>query len=661
MARQTKRKSSDRKTPAGKPAPAAPARKLPRLPRAWTRRLLWLAGICLALMAAVLFWFQREAAAIDIRNLNEVPERTQVYDVRGRTIGVLHGENRIFIPITEVPVVFVHALLAREDNRFRVHGGVDWFGVIRAMFRNVREGEVVQGASTLTMQLARNRFDLSGRNLKRKIVEAMLSRRIEQQYSKDQILEAYVNIVYFGSGQYGLEQASRTYFEKPAKDLTAGEAAMLAGLIRSPNRYSPFRNPEGAVQEMNVVLDRMVDTRRITAAEAAAAKANVPVTRPVQRRVLADNWAMDVVRRELDLILDANNITEGGLRVFTTLDLDIQSAAESAMEEHLAGFEQAKGYAAPTRAAHSAALANLPKSAELPEPDYLQGAVVFIDNATGGLRAMVGGRDVKQSKFNRASQAMRQVGSLFKPFVYAAAFEAGLAPGATVDDGPIRPGEIKGAPRSWRPANSDGTYGGMTTLATGLARSRNTVAVRVGNFAGLARVRQMADRTGISADLPKYPAVYLGAFESTLKDLVSAYSAFPNRGARARPYVISEIQDRYGRRVYLATLTASQAMATGAAVTTSRLLEGVIRGGTGASAESYGVNFAAGGKTGTTDNYRDAWFVGYTGVLTGGVWVGFDERNRGLSQGYGARLALPIWAKVMVAAKNSGYQLGPLP
>lgn len=661
MARQTKRPSSSRKKPAGKPAPVAPVRKLPRLPRAWTRRLLWLAGVCLALMAAVLFWFQGEAAAIDIRNLNEVPERTQVYDVRGRTIGVLHGENRIFIPITEVPVVFVHALLAREDNRFRVHGGVDWFGVVRAAFRNVKEGEVVQGASTLTMQLARNRFELSGRSLKRKIVEAMLSRRIEQQYSKDQILEAYVNIVYFGSGQYGLEQASRTYFEKPAKDMNISEAAMLAGLIRSPNRYSPFRNPEGAVQEMSVVLDRMVDTRRITAAEAAAAKANVPVTRPVQRRVLADNWAMDVVRRELDLILDANNITEGGLRVFTALDLDIQSAAESAMEEHLAGIEQAKGYSAPTRAQHSAVIANLPKSAELPEPGYLQGAVVFLDNATGGVRAMVGGRDVKQSKFNRAFQAQRQVGSLFKPFVYAAAIEAGMPPGATVDDGPIRPGEIKGAPRSWHPSNSDGTYGGMTSLATGLARSRNTMAVRVGNFAGLSRVRQMADRTGISGDLPKFPAVYLGAFESTLRDLVSAYSAFPNRGARARPFVISEIQDRYGRRVYLATMAASQAITPGAAVTTSRLLEGVIRDGTGAAAGNHGVDFAAGGKTGTTDNYRDAWFVGYTGVLTGGVWVGFDERSRGLSQGYGARLALPIWAKVMVAAKNSGYVLGPLP
>jgi penicillin-binding protein 1A len=640
-------------------------KKRPR-PSTWKGRLLrwglWSAGLALALFAGVLFYFEREAAAIDISNLNEVPERTQVYDLRGRLVGVLHGENRIFIPISEVPPAFKEALLAREDNRFYEHQGVDWFGVLRAAFRNVREGDIVQGASTLTMQLARNRFALSGKNFQRKIVEAFLSRRIEARYSKDQILEAYLNIVYFGSGQYGLEQASRTYFEKPARALSLGESAMLVGIIRSPNRYSPFRNPEGAVAEMDMVLDRMVETDRLAPAAAVAAKQMPPAIRPPARRNPADSWSMDVIRKELELILDAHNIAEGGLRVFTTLDLDLQKAAEDGLEEHLGAQERASGYSAPTRAAHTAALAGLAAGQEPPEPGYLQGAVVVLDNGTGGIRAMVGGRDVKQSRFNRATQAKRQVGSLFKPFVYTAAFEAGLSPGAALDDGPIRPGEIAGASRSWRPQNSDGTFGGMTPISVGLARSRNTMAVRAGNIAGLPRVREMADRCGLATGIPNYPSVYLGSFECTLRDLTSAYTAFPNRGVRPRPYVVTEIQDRYGRRVYLATFTATPSFSPRAATTTSRMLEAVMRpGGTAAAALARGVDFPAAGKTGTTDNYRDAWFVGYTGLLTAGVWVGFDERNRGLAQGYGSRLSLPVWVKVMRTAKEAGYQLGSLP
>lgn len=661
---------SSRKSGKAKPRPPARAGVRPKRPprgaASWKGRLLrwalWSAGLALASLAGLIFYFEREAAAIDISNLNEVPERTQVYDLRGRLVGVLHGENRIFIPISEVPTSFKEALLAREDNRFYDHQGVDWFGVLRAAFRNVREGDIVQGASTLTMQLARNRFALSGRNFKRKIVEAFLSRRLERAYSKDQILEAYINIVYFGAGQYGLEQASRTYFEKPAREMSLGESAMLAGIIRSPNRYSPFRAPEGAVSEMGMVLDRMVETDRLSPASAASAKAQPPVARPPSRRARADSWAMDVIRKELELILDAHNIADGGLRVFTTLDLDLQQAAEQGLEEHLGAMERAPGYNAPTRAGHAAILAALPKGAEPPEPGYLQGAVVVLDNGTGGIRAMVGGRDVKASRFNRATQAKRQIGSLFKPFVYTAAFEAGLPPGGSLDDGPIRPGEIAGAARNWQPKNSDGTYGGMTPIRTGLARSRNTMAVRAGNVAGLQRVREMADRCGLASGIPQYPSVYLGSFEGTLRDLTSAYTAFPNRGVRPRPYVITEIQDRYGRRVYLATLAATRSFSEPAAATTSRMLEGVMQaGGTAAAAITRGVDFPAAGKTGTTDNYRDAWFVGYTGLLTTGVWVGFDERNRGLAQGYGSRLSLPVWVKVMRTAKDAGYQLGNLP
>ena len=640
-------------------------RKPEPLPRRhpWLRRGLKLAGVGFAVLAAFLLWAGHKAASIDISQLNHVPERTLVYDFRGRELGVLHGENRVFIPLHEVAPVFIDALLAREDNRFREHGGVDWVGVVRAAFRNAREMGVVQGASTLTMQLARNRFGLSGRTFGRKVVEVMVARRLEARYSKDQILEAYLNVIYFGFGQYGVEQASRAYFEKPARDLNLPEAALLVGLVRSPNRFSPFRNPEGAFKEMGVVLDRMAETGRIARATADAARRAVPHLRPDQRRSLADNWTMDIVRRELDLILDRGNIIEGGLRVFTTLDADLQAAAESSLEQHLASFEDQKGYPFPTRAGFTRSLASLAPGQDPPEPQYLQGAVVVIDNHSGGVRAMVGGRDVRQSRYNRALQARRQVGSLFKPFVYAAAFEAGLSPGQSIDDGPLRPGEIKRAPRRWRPQNSDRTNRGMQPVAFGLVRSRNTMSVRVGDLAGLDRVRALADRAGIASDLPRYPSIYLGSVESSPRDMAAAFAVFPTLGVRPRPFLITEIQDREGRRVFATGATGTPGVIRrDACLHTSRILRQVVQpGGTAGSMVTYGVDFPCAGKTGTTDNYRDAWFAGYTSVLTGVVWVGFDDPDAGLAQGYGSRLALPVWARTMLAARKAGYVFSALP
>lgn len=630
--------------------------------RLWIGRALLLFALGLAVLAAQLWWFARQAGSHDLSRLAEVPERTQVYDCRGRLIGSLHGENRVFVPLSEVSPYFIDALLAREDSRFYRHRGVDWFGVVRAAVRNVREGGVVQGGSTITMQLARNRYPLGGRTFGRKVVEAMVARRLESRYSKDQILEAYVNVIYFGSGQYGLEQASRAYFEKSARDLNLPEAAMLAGLIRSPNNFSPFRDLDAARGEMAEVLDRMAATRRLEKDRAEAAKRAVPRVRPPERRFINDTWAMDIVRRELSRLLDPEDIARGGLRVFTTLDLDIQTAAERELEEQLAAVESRPGYTRQTRVDYAEILARTPEGESPPAPQYLQGAVVVVDHFSGGIRAMVGGRTPQHSRFNRAWQAERQVGSLFKPFVFTAAWQRGMTPASRVDDGPLRPGEIAGASRGWSPRNADRTHQGMQTAAWGLQRSRNTMSVRVGNHVGLTVARQVARDARLTDSPPAFPSLYLGAFESTVREVTNAYAVFPRGGTWARPFVINEIQERDGTALFRSGVMALPVFSEAAARTTTSVLQGVMApGGTGAAVAGMGVNYPVAGKTGTTDGFRDAWFVGYNSLLTGGVWVGYDMARHGVPGGYGSQLALPVWAGVMNAARDAGYLFGELP
>jgi len=621
-------------------------------------RLALLGGIVGFLaLAALLFVYSRMAAAYDLTDISRMPERSRILDIHGREIGSLHGENRETIPLGEVSPVFIDALLAREDSRFYDHGGVDYLGVARAAVRNVKEMSNVQGASTLSMQLARNRFGLKDKTYHRKLLEVMITRRLEAMYSKDQLLEAYVNLIYYGSGIYGIQRASEVYFEKPASELTTSEAAMLAGIIRGPTPFSPFRNLDAAKEQMRQVLDRMVDTGALTVAQAEAAK-NAPVhIRPPERRIINDTYALDLVRRELDLLLDDELAVEGGLQIFTTLDLELQNAAQTSLNRHLESIEALPGYRHQKKSDFHGGVRNGVRTA----PGYLQGAVVVIDNKTGGIRAMVGGRDLRDSSYNRAIQAKRQIGSIFKPMVYATAFGKGMLQYQRVDDGPIQPGEIQGAPRSWRPSNSDGKFTGVQPAEVGLIKSRNTMTVRVGNYAGLQNVKYTADAVGLGYDLPDGPSIFLGSFEATLKDITSAYTVFPNGGFKNRPYVISEIRTRDGRIVYNSGVMGSSVIAPGAAQLTGRVLEkAMMSGGTGAGARSLGFRAPAGGKTGTTNDYRDAWFVGFTESLTAGVWVGLDQNQRTIGGGYGSRLALPIWTQVMLTAQKNGYPMGEL-
>jgi len=604
---------------------------------------------------AIFLFYGSWAQTFDMKNVGEMPERSTVYDVDGKIYSRLAGANRLKVSLSEVSPEFIAAVLAREDARFYDHKGIDWRGVLRALSRDVVSMKAKEGASSLTMQLARNSLPLGGRSFSRKLLEAMVSLRIEREFTKQQILELYVNRIYFGTGCYGVETASQAYFGKNASKLNLSEAALLAGLIRSPNRFSPLKNPRGAAVQRDAVLDRMVTLKKITPSQAEQAKKTKIVTHPKRMPQIQENYAMDAVQRALSQILTEDQMDDGGFSIYTTLDPAVQNSAQDALEKQLTKIEHQSNFHHPLKADYK-----LPENGEGDSAmPYLEGAVVVIDNSSGGIRALVGGRDYAQSKFNRAlAPANRQVGSAFKPFVYTVAFSHGLLPSSAISDGPIQPGEIEGA-GNWSPANSDGTYGGTMLCSYGLIHSRNTMSVRVGQFAGLDAVHKIANDLGISQNLPRGPAIYIGSFETDLKDLTAAYSIFPNAGARKQAYIIERIDDQQHKPIYRAAHVSKPALDPGATWMTSRLMEAVLTQGTAASARSLGFKLPAAGKTGTTNDYKDAWFLGYTSTLTCGVWVGFDQPTTIIPHGYGAALALPVWVQVMNKAAQH-YPAEPL-
>jgi penicillin-binding protein 1A len=593
------------------------------------------------------------ADSFDLGELDRIPAISEVFDCAGMRYGRLEGEVRYVVPLEQISPNFIKALLAREDSRFYSHHGVDYPGIIRAATRNLSAGDVKEGASTITQQLARNTFALGEDRWRRKFIEALLALRIEKTLSKEKILEAYSNRIYYGVGLYGVETASRACFGKSASDLTLSEAAILAGLIRSPNRLNPLEDTRTALAQRDQVLARMEELKMITPAEAKVALAE-PM--PLSKRLLPpaqENYAMDAVIRDLTILLPKDVIDRGGLRIYTTIDRRLQMIAEEAVETKLAELESGKGWPHPKRF----------RSFDMPsqgaperenESPHVQGALVAIDNESGGIRAIVGGRDFKESRYNRALLARRQIGSTFKPFVYAAAFDRGMAPGTLVDDAPIREGDIAGYATTWSPENSDGQNQGLLPAALGLIRSRNTMTVRVGEYATRSVVRKLALNAGFE-NVPDTPAIYLGAFETTLKSITAAYTMFPNEGVRRQPYIIESIEDRYGKTIYKASRAELRCITPAVNYVMNELLRDVIRKGTATVAASFGLSVPAAGKTGTTDDYKDAWFIGYTTRLTCGVWVGMDRPQRIADRGYGSKLALPIWVDFIQNASAWKY------
>ncbi len=610
------------------------------------------AAIVLATVAAV--WFVAglwrglpEGDAL--RRMGDMAQATAVFDDHDEMAFTIYKEQRIDVPLPEVSPNLVKALLSVEDQRFYEHRGFDIVRIASAAMANLRHRRRAQGGSTITQQLARQSFLTTEKTWRRKIQELILAARIERLYSKDQILELYLNKVYFGDGLYGVEAASRGYFGKHASQLSVPEAAVLAGIVKSPSAYAPTVSMTRATARRNVVLQTMLENGVLDKPAYTRARASKIALRDTLRAVEPHGqYFKEQVRRDLVDRFGWQRVYQGGLRVFTTIDMPMQLAAESAVAEQIKAVEQKRAAWLARRAAARKKNAAAPADAnEADSSDVLQAALVAMDPATGHVRAMIGGRDFEESSFNRAVQAHRQPGSAFKPFVYATALEAGYSPASVVDhlDEPIP--TLQGA---YVPEDEHTTSTFMT-LRAALRTSSNRAAVRLLQQVGIGRTVQYAKAMGVG-DVPAVPSLALGSGEVTLQSMTAAYAAFANHGEVPQPILIRRVEDQDGRVLYQSQPSSSRAVSDVTAFLMSTMMADVINAGTGSRARQLGFRLPAAGKTGTTNDFKDAWFVGFTPKLVAGVWVGFDEPRTILPNGFAADVAVPAWARFMRAATH---------
>ncbi|HXY78922.1 MAG TPA: PBP1A family penicillin-binding protein [Candidatus Acidoferrales bacterium] len=643
---------------------------------------------------------------------------TEIYDDHGRVLGSFALQRRVVANYDDFPPVLREALVSIEDKDFYRHSGINFWRIIGAAYRDIESGGKVQGASTLTMQLARNLFLSPDRSFHRKVQETMLAIQIERHFTKAQIFTLYANQIFLGHGVYGFEAASEFYFSKPAKQLTLDEAALLAGLPKGPTLYSPIVHPDKAEKRRNLVINAMLEDGKITAAQAEQAR-----SAPVELHLAHDPnslapYFVEEIRRYLEGKYGADQVHEGGLKVYTSLDVDLEKAANQAVLDGLAVYERRHGWKGglenvvaegaglekyshpdwddelvvggyvhalvtaagkgiatlkfgPFTAALGQAdvawtghkLADILKTGDicyvkiislggngaarvsLEQDSGAQGALVALDNTNGGIKALVGGRDFNESKFDRATQALRQVGSSFKPYVYTTVIDGGASPDDTILDEPISFETPSGA---YSPHNYDEKFEGIITLRRALAQSRNIPALKLANKVGIKTVIDYAGRFGITSKFPPYLPVALGSAEITLMEQTSAYSVFPNDGVRVTPRYITRVTDYEGRVLEEDFPEVKDVISERTARIMTSMLREVVLHGTAIAASR--LPFPVAGKTGTTNDFTDAWFVGFSPTMTCGVWVGYDEKRSLGAKETGARAALPIWMNFMTSA-----------
>lgn len=576
---------------------------------------------------------------------------TVILDRNGLVIDEFFLENRSPRPLPQIPPLVQAAVLATEDVRFGQHWGIDVVGVLRAAFTNLTSGTIEQGASTITQQLARKLFLTDSQTWNRKLKEAVLAIRLERSFSKDEILELYLNKVYFGEGAYGVEAAAQTYFGKSSDQLALEEIATLAGVLANPSAFNPVRKPENSKRRRNLVLRRMlqagvVDTTAYGLAEAADLVLNTSGKKSASRAP----YFTEAVRQELADRYGDTHVYTGGLTVHTTLDLALQESAVAALESQLQTLEEMQAH----RYKYLKDPATRAGSLAHPEEGtpYLQGAAVAIEPQTGAIRMLVGGRHFAESKFNRAFQAVRQPGSAFKPILFAAAVREGHSPNDILYDTPVQfPGPGGAGSTPWEPKNFDLEFRGPVTMRYALMKSLNIPAVRLMDEVTPRKVIALAKEMGIERNLPPYLSLALGTGEVTPLEITAAYAIFANQGIYSEPYMIERVEDRYGNLVELHLPKSREVIDERTNAIMVSMLQSVIDGGTGAPARSvHGFHAPAGGKTGTTDDYSDAWFVGFVPRLACGVWVGFDEKKTIGSRMTGTAAALPAWSAIMKKA-----------
>ncbi len=637
-----------------------------------------LAYIGLLCAVATVYYYVDLAEGYDLSKLNEMPERTLIFDISNKEIGVAHGENRRIIEnLNEVPADFLYALTLQEDRRFWNHTGVDPIGIMRACMQVLKHYRATQGASTLTMQLAKNIFEHADRSFHHKFLEIALARRIEQLYSKEEIILNYINRIFWGHSYLGLKQAARGYFDKTPAELSMSESALLAAIIKSPNRYSPHKNPEGAKKERNKLLEILHFNTNCKREDYLKLIAEPVVVKKPESYNLK-NYALDsilhsfkeVFLKKPDLSEEEVNqtISKGGLRIHSTIDAELQEHIIQSLNKYVEEeIESKKGYPHQTRAQYQKKLAEWKvaglKESDIPAPDYLQFSCVVISNSTGAILAAVGGRDSSESKFNRALKAERSMASLVKSHSYASFFDTGGDPKQLISDGRIKVGEIDGViDPKWNPQNSNGVFGGKRPAREGLMHSRNTMSIRVCNLVGWKRLYEYFKKAGIGQKLNENkikPTAYLGSFEATPLQLASSYTTFANGGVRPEPYLISAITDNENKTIWSHEHKHTEVYGARANGLTLDILQDTTKVGTAAAlGKLVKGKVAVLGKTGTSNDYKDAWFCGSTSELTILVWIGFDNPRTIMDRGYGATLALPGFIRAFNITQEMGYMPG---
>ncbi|MDP3024834.1 MAG: PBP1A family penicillin-binding protein [candidate division Zixibacteria bacterium] len=577
---------------------------------------------------------------------------TKLYGSDGKIFKEFYTERRTLIPLREMPPYLLDALLSVEDRKFYHHWGIDLTGTARALATALLRLKKIEGASTITQQLARTLFLTLEKTLTRKIKEALTAIKIERTYSKDEILEMYLNQIYFGEGAYGIQAAAQVFFNKDARELSLPECALLVGVLPSPNRYSPLKNPNLALSRRNLVLKAMKDYGKLTEAAYDSLKALPLLLEASSSKTGLGPYFSEMVRQYLIEEYGEKSLYNGGLSVYTTLNPEMQKAAEEIVKTRLALLQK-----------------NFESSHTLKEDNYitiavdtlngkvrrrrvfkeLQAALVAIDNRTGNILAMVGGKDFTKSEFNRAIQALRQPGSAFKPFVWTSALENGFKPTDIIYDTPVVLQAGDGT--EWKPQNFDNTFRGPMTLREGLRISRNIVSVKLIQKITPQEAVKYAHQMGINSYLAPFPSLSLGSSEVNLLEMVDAYSVFPNGGIRVEPKSVLKITDRYGKILEKnSSVEKHEVLDPQTTYIMTTLLQTVIDQGTGAPARAWGFDRPAGGKTGTTDENMDTWFIGFTPQITAGVWVGMDDKTALGKHGTGAEMALPIWTEFMKVA-----------
>ncbi|MDX6770063.1 MAG: PBP1A family penicillin-binding protein [Elusimicrobiota bacterium] len=599
-------------------------------------------------------------------------QTTRIFDASGVVAAELSIEKRALLPLSKIPVDLQNAVIAVEDDAFFKHWGLSPRGILRAAVRNLIARRVVQGASTITQQLAKQIFLKPERKLSRKMREVLLAIQIERNFSKPEILQFYLNQVYFGEGAYGAQAAARNYFGKEIGELTLSECALLAGLIRAPRANSPFYKPDNARRRRSVVLSRMEDEGMITKAEREAAEAQpVPLVKPIGVGSQAP-YFVEHVRRRLEFKYGTAAVWRGGLKVGTTLDLTVQKHAEEVMYKALDEFDvKAATEHAKKMREYELSGESLPPDVSTSPPSKIQGAFVLMDVKTGAIRAMIGGRE---SIFNRVTQAKRQPGSTFKPFVWAAALGAGMTAASLIDDTPLafyfdgrdwrllegatdqysinlatQPFAASPDFKIWVPNNFDGKFMGRVTLRRAIAQSRNISAINLITQIGPPLVAEIAHRAGIRSDLEPAPALALGSSVVTPLEMANAFATFANGGIAVTPYTIETVEDAAGKQLEAHVPSDREAMTPQLAYLVTNVLKAVVQGGTGVRARALGRPLA--GKTGTSNDNRDLWFVGYTPDFVAVAWMGYDDfTSLGRKDWTGGSTVVPWWTAIMEGA-----------